>query len=118
MKWKSPGYHYIVKPDGAIVQLAHLDNITNSVAGYNKHIVAISYIGGVDAKGKAVDNRTPAQKAAMLKLVIELKLQFKKAVIQGHRDFSPDKNHNGVIDWFEYIKQCPCFDAKKEYASI
>lgn len=88
------------------------------MAGFNKGIVAVSYIGGIDAKGKAIDNRTPAQKATMLKLVIELKSKFKTAIVQGHRDFSPDKNHNGKIDWFEYIKQCPCFDAKKEYANI
>lgn len=117
-KWKSPGYHFIVKPDGTYVQLAQLDQITNSVAGFNKEIVAISYIGGVDAKGKPIDNRTAAQKATMLKLVIELRLKFKNAIVQGHRDFSPDKNHNGIIEWYEWIKWCPCFEAKKEYEGI
>ena len=41
-----------------------------------------------------------------------------RAKICGHRDFSPDKNGNGVIDPWEYIKACPCFDARHEYAYI
>lgn len=118
LKWRNPGYHFIVKPDGTYVQLLPLERISNSVAGHNRHIVAIAYIGGVDARGKNIDNRTWAQKATMLKLVIEMRQKFKTAIVQGHRDFSPDKNHNGIIDYYEYIKWCPCFDAKKEYAGI
>jgi N-acetylmuramoyl-L-alanine amidase len=29
----------------------------------------------------------------------------------GHRDLSPDLNHNGEIEPEEWVKQCPCFDA-------
>lgn len=118
LKWKNPGYHFLVKPDGSYENLLPIEKISNSVAGFNKHIIAISYIGGIDSKGKPIDNRTYAQKATMLKLVVELKLKFKTAIVQGHRDFSPDKNHNGIIDWYEYIKWCPCFDAKKEYENL
>ncbi|WPC14746.1 N-acetylmuramoyl-L-alanine amidase [Riemerella anatipestifer] len=31
--WKNVGYHYIIKPDGEIVQLADLNTITNGVKG-------------------------------------------------------------------------------------
>jgi N-acetylmuramoyl-L-alanine amidase len=30
--------------------------------------------------------------------------------IVGHRDLSPDLNHDGVIESREWIKQCPSFD--------
>ena len=36
----------------------------------------------------------------------------------GHRDISPDKNGNGKIDTWEYIKACPCFNAMEEYKDL
>lgn len=117
-KWSAPGYHYVIKADGGVVELLPIDKISNGVAGVNHETINIAYLGGIDSKGKPVDNRTPYQKAAMLKLLKDLKSQFKKAIIQGHRDFSPDTNHNGQVDKWEWIKVCPCFDAKTEYANI
>lgn len=99
-KWKNPGYHYIIKPDGAVVSLLPITQISNGVAGYNSNSINIAYIGGVDSKGKAIDNRTRQQKAAMLALVIEMKTRFPDAAVQGHRDFPGVK------------KECPSFDAK------
>ena len=66
----------------------------------------------------SVDNRTPEQKAALVKLLTELKTEFPVAQIVGHRDLSPDLNGNGVIDPWERIKDCPCFDAILEYAGL
>ena len=36
-------------------------------------------------------------------------------MILGHRDFSNDKDGSGVIESWERIKECPCFDAIPEY---
>ena len=46
------------------------------------------------------------------------KYHLPKGSIKGHRDTSPDKNHNGKIDKWEWVKECPSFDAKTEYAGI
>lgn len=116
--WSVPGYHFVIEANGTVTNILPVDKVSNGVAGFNHEIINIAYLGGIDANGKPVDNRTPQQKAAMLKLLKELKSQFKTAVIQGHRDFSPDTNHNGEVDKWEWIKVCPCFDAKKEYATI
>lgn len=116
--WKNPGYHYVVAADGTISQLLTEDLISNGVKGYNAITVNVAYIGGIDAKGKPVDNRTDAQKESLIKLLRILHKKHPKAVIQGHRDFSPDLNGNGKIEPGEYIKACPCFDAKKEYGGI
>ena len=51
-------------------------------------------------------------------LLKELRNRYPEAKIMGHRDISPDKNHNGVVDPWERIKECPCFDAIPEYADI
>lgn len=116
--WKNPGYHYVVAPDGKITQLLDEDKVSNGVKGFNSVLVNVAYIGGIDANGKGVDNRTDAQKKTLRQLLGNLKKKYPEAVIQGHRDFSPDTNGNGVVDSWERIKECPCFDAKTEYADL
>lgn len=116
--WKNPGYHYVVAADGTITQLLSEEKPSNGVKGYNSVLINVAYIGGIDAEGKPIDNRTAAQKASLAGLLGVLRKKYPTATIQGHRDFSPDRNHNGRIEPSEYIKACPCFDAKAEYQSI
>lgn len=113
LKWKNPGYHYIIKRDGEIVCINLEENISNGVAGHNRYSIHISYIGGADQNGKPIDNRTDEQKQAMYDKLIELAKKYPDAAIVGHRDFSPDKNGNGIIEYFEWIKGCPSFDVKE-----
>ena len=47
-----------------------------------------------------------------------LKGRYPDAEILGHRDISPDANGNGIVDSWERIKECPCFDAKVEYKAL
>lgn len=110
-KWKSPGYHYIIKPDGEIVPLQPEDKPSNGVAGYNSTSINVCYIGGVDKQGRAVDNRTDAQKESLIKILKDLKSRYPDAEILGHREIwgqDPSKWH----------KMCPCFPAKAEYEHI
>lgn len=116
--WKNPGYHYVISPDGAITQLLDEQQVSNGVKGYNQTSINVAYIGGIDSNGKAIDNRTEAQKASLIRLLKELRSRYPKAQILGHRDISPDTNHNGKVDSWERIKECPCFDAMIEYKGI
>ena len=118
MGFRSPGYHYVVLADGSVRQLLDEQFVSNGVKGYNLTSVNVAYTGGIDAQGKAVDNRTEAQKTSLRKLLKELRGRYPKAVILGHRDISPDTNGNGRIDPWERIKECPCFDAKEEYKDL
>lgn len=104
--WKYPGYHFIIKPDGEIVQLLDLTIPSNGVEGRNSSLINVCYIGGLNALKQHKDTRTPQQKQSLLIILKDLKSRFSKAIIQGHRDFP------GVT------KSCPCFDAKLEYASL
>lgn len=106
LKWKNPGYHYMIKADGEIINTLPIDQVSNGVAGWNSQILNISYIGGIDKSGNPKDTRTEEQKRSIVKLLRELKSKFPKAKIQGHRDF-PNVH-----------KACPSFDAKKEYAIL
>lgn len=111
--WRSPGYHYMIKPNGAIVELHPIEKMSNGVKGYNANSIHISYIGGVDENNKPIDNRTDAQRKAMHELVNMLKDKFPKAEIKGHRDFSPDIDGDGIIEKFEWLKACPCFEVSE-----
>ncbi len=101
LKWKNVGYHYIIKPDGRVIQLESIENQTNGVKGYNSESIHLSYIGG-----EKKDNRTLQQKESILILLQSLKGLYPNATILGHRDF-PNVN-----------KACPQFDAINEYKNI
>ena len=112
--WKAPGYHYVITADGKIHQLLDTEKVSNGVKGYNSVTVNIAYTDGMDG----VDNRTDEQKKSLIILLKLLRKRYPDAVIQGHRDFSPDLNGNGKIEKSEWIKMCPSFDAKTEYKGI
>lgn len=116
--WRNPGYHYVVTADGVVHILLEEAGISNGVKGYNATAIHVAYTGGIDAGGHPVDNRTEAQRAALSGLLADLHRRYPDAVITGHRDLSPDTNGNGVVDPWERVKECPCFDASKEYAGI
>jgi N-acetylmuramoyl-L-alanine amidase len=100
MGWKSPGYHWIIDPQGNQIQLAQDKDITNGVKGYNSESIHISYIGGVDAENRPMDTRTNEQVMTMFKLVYNYKKLYPNAQILGHCDFPNVK------------KACPSFDVK------
>lgn len=112
--WKNPGYHYVVEADGKVTQLLDDERVSNGVKGWNSRILNVAYMGGIDRK----DNRTEAQKDSLLRLLRMLKKRYPDAVIQGHRDFSPDLNGDGRVTRNEWVKDCPCFDARAEYAEL
>lgn len=105
-KWMLPGYHHLIKADGTIVDLLPIEQVSNGVKGHNAHSIHISYIGGIDAKGNALDTRTPAQKASQLKLINRYRAIYPHAVILGHRDFLV----KGKPGW----KECPAYDVKSD----
>ncbi len=112
------GYHYVILPGGEIRKGRELDEIGAHVAGNNANSIGICYVGGLDAAGKPKDTRTGQQKAAMFYLLQQLREEFPKARILGHRDFSPDLNGNGIIEPREWMKACPCFNAIDEYKDL
>lgn len=115
--WKANGYHWLVSKNGLAVRLQDDEIDSNGVLGKNHESINICYIGGLK-DGKGTDTRTDEQKEAILVLLEGYRKKYPSATILGHRDLSKDKNGNGIIESFEWIKLCPCFDAKKEYACI
>ena len=99
-------YHYYVRRNGDVVPL-----LPESVQGvharhYNYCSLGICYEGGLDEKGRAVDTRTPAQKASLYQLLKNLREDYPDARIMGHRELP------------HVAKACPCFDASEEYKEL
>lgn len=107
--WRHPGYHAIIPADGSMFIYADSDTITNGVRFWNNDSLHICYIGG-----KNGDDRTPAQKHTMLALIKQLThpSRLGKIPVVGHRDLSPDKDGNGVIENHEWLKRCPSFNVE------
>lgn len=112
------GYHYVIKLDGTRQHGRTEIEVGAHAEGCNAKSIGVCYVGGLGANAKSKDTRTAAQKAALLKLLKELRARYPKAVILGHRDLSPDKDGDGVIEAHEWMKACPSFDARAEYAGI
>ena len=100
------GYHYYVTRDGQVYQTRHENLPGIHARHYNQHSIGVCYEGGLTADGRPADTRTEAQKAAMWHLLKSLKTDYPDAVILGHRDL-PNVH-----------KDCPCFDAQKEYSVL
>ena len=100
------GYHYYVTRDGTVHAGRPLYQEGAHATGYNRHSIGVCYEGGLNAQGVPADTRTAAQKDTLLKLMKRLKTDYADARIIGHRDL-PDVH-----------KDCPCFDAHKEYAIL
>ena len=99
-------YHYYVRRNGDVVPL-----LPESVQGvharhYNYCSLGICYEGGLDEKGRAVDTRTPAQKASLYQLLKNLREDYPDARIMGHSELP------------HVAKACPCFDASEEYKDL
>lgn len=108
------GYHYVVRLDGTIEKGRDVALPGAHCTGWNARSIGICYIGGLDANGQPADTRTNAQKRVLYQLVQELQLTYPSInLVLGHRDTSPDRNGNGIIEPFEYIKACPCFDVQE-----
>lgn len=116
--WSDIGYHFVVTLNGKIEIGRPIEEIGAHVKGFNSNSIGIVYTGGLDKARNPKDTRTPEQKESLLILIKTLKKMFPNAIVQGHRDFSPDKNGDGIISKNEWLKSCPCFDARLEYSEI
>lgn len=102
--WRKIGYHYLVGLNGEIHEGRKEWEVGAHTFGYNQHSIGVAYVGGLTKSGKPADTRTPEQRKSLIKLIRELKSRYHGAKVYGHRDFAN--------------KECPCFDARKEYINL
>ena len=109
--WSDIGYNEIINPDGRAEMGRGKNAVGAHVAGFNSISYGLAMVGGVDAKGRPDFNTIKEAQIRTLELRMrELTAEFPGIKWCGHRDLSPDKNGNGIIEPFEHMKACPCFD--------
>ncbi len=95
------GYHFIIYRDGTVHEGRPIEEIGAHTSGCNANSIGICYIGGCAADGKTPkDTRTEAQRAALIRLVADLKTRYPRATVHGHNEFAN--------------KACPSFNVQKE----
>ena len=104
--WSDIGYHYLIGLNGERWNGRNVNLVGAHCEGYNANSIGVCYVGGVDKKLKTKDTRTQKQKDALLALLKDLRRIYPKAKICGHRDLD------------RHGKECPSFDATKEYKDI
>lgn len=112
--FSSWGYHYYVRKSGEVEPMRSEEVPGAHARGYNAVSIGVCYEGGLDANGRPADTRTPRQKVSLHRLVAALLRKYPGAKVVGHRDLSPDRNYNGIVDPWERIKECPCFEVGAE----
>lgn len=117
--WRSIGYHYVITRAG-FMEMGREEAVAGAhVAGHNRNSIGICLVGGVAENGRTPENNfRTAQFQSLITLLRELRERYPKARICGHRDLSPDKDGDGVIERGEWLKDCPCFDVAAWCASV
>jgi len=111
--WKSCGYHYVITLDGSVQAGRAVSEHGAHVRGHNLHSWGICLVGGLDAQGQPTNTYTREQLTSLRMLITGLRQIAPQAEVLGHRDLSPDIDGDGVIDSWEWLKACPCFDVRE-----
>jgi N-acetyl-anhydromuramyl-L-alanine amidase AmpD len=100
---KHIGYHYVIDVDGDEETGRAHDETGAHAAGHNLNSLGICVVG--------TDMFRRQQWDALRRRVNELLAEYPNARVCGHRDLSPDKDGDGVVERHEWLKICPGFDA-------
>lgn len=105
------GYNLVITRAGNAQIGRSLEDVGAQVLGFNHNSLGICLVGGLNEQtGKAENNYTSAQFLTLKTWLRALKTVWPSARILGHRDAFPDRNHDGIIDKRDWLKECPCFD--------
>jgi hypothetical protein len=122
----SIGYHYVIDLGGEVCTGRGLEEVGAHALNFNAHSVGICLVGGAERDAQY----TPAQWNSLRQVVSMLLVQYgipcaaPKRIydlqypggftmtggVCGHRDLSPDKSGDGLIESFEWLKTCPGFN--------
>ena len=104
--WACIGYHYVIRRNGTVEEGREEKTIGAHVEGWNEKALGICMVGGVNADDitKAENNFTKEQFASLKQLLIDLKVRYPKAKVQGHRDFPNVKKACPSFSVAEWLK--------------
>ena len=102
--WNGIGYHFVILIGGQTVEGRSIERVGAHVEGSNANSIGICMVG--------TDKFDTKQWRSLAALVRRLQADYPAADVLGHRDYSPDKNGDGLIQPWEWTKTCPGFDVQ------
>lgn len=103
------GYHHVIYTNGALATGRAHEEVGAHALHHNARSIGICMVG--------TDRFSAGQWHNLCELIRALTqpqgkrpARYPNARIVGHRDLSPDRNGNGVIEPQEWLKTCPGFD--------
>lgn len=105
----SIGYHYVIYADGPVRIGRGEHEIGAHVQGHNARSIGICMVG--------TDRYSAEQWKSLRVLIQSLQQRYPNAAIKGHRDLSPDRDGDGVVEPQEWLKTCPGFDVVRWLAN-
>ncbi|URK88673.1 N-acetylmuramoyl-L-alanine amidase [Rhizobium sp. RCAM05350] len=97
--WSDIGYNEIINPDGRAEMGRGKMAVGAHVAGFNSIAYGLSMVGGVNVSNRPDFNTIKdAELATLERRMRALTLDFPDIEWCSHRDLSPDKNGNGIIE--------------------
>jgi N-acetylmuramoyl-L-alanine amidase len=120
----SIGYHWLIDLDGAVQPGRHPCEVGAHAALFNARSLGICLVGGAERSAQY----TPQQWGALRTLVHAIGVVYNVPLVPptrhytmadayteeggicGHRDLSPDKDGDRLVEPFEWLKTCPGFD--------
>lgn len=109
--WSGTGYAAVIRLNGKEEIGRGYDAIGAHVEGFNSVSFGVAYVGGLGPDRKPANTLNPAQEETLHRIFEREAKRYPKAGVCGHRDLSPDRDGDGVIEPAEWLKACPCFDA-------
>lgn len=103
------GYHHVIDLDGTVFPGRHESEAGAHVAGHNATSLGVCLVGGAEPIGQY----SVAQWLALSVLVRDVVDRLGVRVVLGHRDLSPDLDHNGSVEPNEWLKTCPGFSVRE-----
>lgn len=109
--WTTVGYNMVVFQDHRIeLSPRGWNGVGAHVAGFNSIYFGLSMEGGIDKAGRPDFSTVEPLLPTLMKAMRMVEQKFGRIPWCGHRDLSPDKDGDGIIEPYEYLKACPTFD--------
>ena len=119
----SIGYHYVVDLTGEVFTGRALQEVGAHALSYNANSVGICLVGGIERDGRYTPKQWDSLKKVVQMLSAQCRIPLRSPLrslrapgawditsgVCGHRDLSPDKNGDGLVESFEWLKTCPGF---------
>lgn len=88
--WRDIGYHWVIDRDGAVAPGRPENEIGAHVEGHNRGTIGVCLLGGYGAKADDPfeKNFTPAQAAAVQRLIGEIKMRTAIQDVSGYNDYA------------------------------